>query len=107
MGTYNHPGEIIIRIVQTRREIDQLFTQVEDQLFKITRRMFEESSEMFSTIFSPPQGGSSPVDGSDDEHPLVLQGIKSTDFENLLKAIVDAGRSTLSAVFRYSYIIVN
>ncbi|PBK73990.1 hypothetical protein ARMSODRAFT_567436 [Armillaria solidipes] len=65
---------------------------VEDQLFKVTRRMFEESSEVFSTMFSLPQGGSSPVDGSDDEHPLVLQGIKSIDFENLLKAIVDAGR---------------
>ncbi|KAK0226434.1 hypothetical protein IW262DRAFT_766760 [Armillaria fumosa] len=65
---------------------------VEDQLFKVTRRMFEESSEVFSTMFSLPQGGSSFVDGSDDEHPLVLQGIKSADFENLLKAIVDAGR---------------
>lgn len=65
---------------------------VEDQLFKVTRRMFEESSEVFSTMFSLPQGGSSSVDGSDDEHPLVLQGIKSADFENLLKAIVDAGR---------------
>ncbi len=83
---------LLLHIVQSRREADLLFTQVEDQLFKVTRRMFEESSEVFSTMFSLPQGGSSPVDGSDDEHPLVLQGIKSTDFENLLKAIVDAGR---------------
>ncbi|KAK0486319.1 hypothetical protein IW261DRAFT_791366 [Armillaria novae-zelandiae] len=68
---------------------------VEDQLFKVTRRMFEESSEVFSTMFSLPQGGSSPVDGSDDEHPLVLQGIKSVDFESLLKAIVDAGQQVV------------
>ncbi len=43
-------------------------------------------------MFGLPHGDSSSVDGSDDKHPLVLQGIKSTDFENLLKGIVDAGR---------------
>ncbi|KAK0241225.1 hypothetical protein EDD85DRAFT_901611 [Armillaria nabsnona] len=79
---------LLLHIVQSRCEADPLFIQVEDQLFKVTRRMFEESSEVFSTMFSLPQRGSSPVDGSDDEHPLVLQGIKSTDFENLLKAIM-------------------
>ncbi|KAK0212365.1 hypothetical protein DFS33DRAFT_1492124 [Desarmillaria ectypa] len=67
---------------------------VEDQLFKVTRHMFEESSEVFSTILSLPQGSSSPVDGSDDEHPLVLQGVKGADFENLLKVMVHAGRQS-------------
>ncbi|KAK0195916.1 hypothetical protein F5146DRAFT_924703, partial [Armillaria mellea] len=81
------------KTVITAEDISKL--TVENQLFKVTRRMFEESSEVFSTMFSLPQGDSSPVDGSDDEHPLVLQGIKSVDFENLLKAIVDAGRQAV------------
>ncbi|KAK0459191.1 uncharacterized protein EV420DRAFT_1538801 [Desarmillaria tabescens] len=68
---------------------------VEDQLFKVTRHMFEESSEVFSTMLSLPQGTTSPVDGSDDEHPLVLQGVKSADFENLLKVMVHTGRESV------------
>ena len=39
-------------------------------------------------MFSLPQDNVGVVDGSDDEHPLVLQGVESADFENILEALV-------------------
>ncbi len=63
-------------------------SQVENQLFKVARHLFVDSSEVFSTMFSLPQGNVDVVDGSDDEHPLVLQDVKSADFEHLLAALV-------------------
>lgn len=40
-------------------------------------------------MFSLPQGNNVGVmDRSDDEHPLVLQEVQSTDFENVLMALV-------------------
>ncbi len=62
--------------------------QVENQLFRVARHLFVNTSEVFSTMFSLPQDNVGVVDGSDDEHPLVLQGVESADFENILEALV-------------------
>ncbi|KAK0195915.1 hypothetical protein F5146DRAFT_1133356 [Armillaria mellea] len=44
-------------------------------------------------MFSLPQENVGVVDGSDDEHPLVLQGVESADFENILEALVAQQRT--------------
>ncbi|KAK0486320.1 hypothetical protein IW261DRAFT_1604486 [Armillaria novae-zelandiae] len=63
---------------------------VENQLFKVARHLFVDSSKsaVFSSMFSIPQGNADMVDGSDDEHPVVLQDVQSADFEHLLAALV-------------------
>ncbi|KAK0486318.1 hypothetical protein IW261DRAFT_791339 [Armillaria novae-zelandiae] len=61
---------------------------VENQLFRVARHLFVNTSEVFSTMFSLPQDNVGVVDGSDDEHPLILQGVESADFENMLEALV-------------------
>ncbi|KAK0494930.1 hypothetical protein EDD18DRAFT_288587 [Armillaria luteobubalina] len=66
---------------------------VEKQLFRVARHLFVNTSEVFSTMFSLPQENVGVVDGSDDEHPLVLQGVESADFENILEALVAQQRT--------------
>ncbi|KAJ7718601.1 hypothetical protein DFH07DRAFT_700851, partial [Mycena maculata] len=62
-------------------------TKVEGKLFKVPRRYFEENSEIFATIFTLPPGANSPLDGSDDDVPFKLEGIRSNDFHSLLKVL--------------------
>ncbi|KAK0226435.1 hypothetical protein IW262DRAFT_766844 [Armillaria fumosa] len=61
---------------------------VENQLFKVARHLFVDSSAAFSTLSNLPQGNADVAEGSDDEHPLVLQDVQSADFEHLLAALV-------------------
>jgi len=56
---------------------------VEDTLFKVPRVCFEQS-EIFGTIFTLPAANNMPADGLDDEHPFVLDGFKTFDFEAFL-----------------------
>ncbi|KAJ7157740.1 hypothetical protein C8R46DRAFT_852931, partial [Mycena filopes] len=57
---------------------------VENILFKVPRWQFERHSGVFATTFSLPQPGEGGVEGSTDEHPLLLNGIKAKDFKALL-----------------------
>ncbi|EMD34251.1 hypothetical protein CERSUDRAFT_158602 [Gelatoporia subvermispora B] len=60
---------------------------VEGVLFKVHRRNFENDSEVFQTMFSLPIAEGEIADGSSDEHPLVLRGIKQDDFVQLLRVM--------------------
>ncbi|KDQ51208.1 hypothetical protein JAAARDRAFT_199247 [Jaapia argillacea MUCL 33604] len=57
---------------------------VEDQLFKVPRLYFENHSDIFRDMFQLPTQGAD-VDGSSDENPLRLEGIKKKDFVRLLR----------------------
>ncbi|KAK0494932.1 hypothetical protein EDD18DRAFT_1463964 [Armillaria luteobubalina] len=62
---------------------------VEDQFFKVTRHMLDKASKTFLTMVLP-QGDAAAVAGVDDEHRVVIKGVRSADFENLLNSIVHA-----------------
>jgi hypothetical protein len=64
-----------------------LFVQVEKVLFSIPKRIFNDSA-VFSDMYQLPQTPSHPVDGVDLAHPLKLDGIKKTDFQNFLRLFI-------------------
>ncbi|KAK0226455.1 hypothetical protein IW262DRAFT_1312308 [Armillaria fumosa] len=61
---------------------------VENTLFNVPRYHFENFSEVFKTMFSLPKRDNLTVDGSSDEHPLVLQGVTAQEFRSLLGAML-------------------
>ncbi|PBK73979.1 hypothetical protein ARMSODRAFT_929447 [Armillaria solidipes] len=61
---------------------------VENTLFNVPRYHFETFSEVFKTMFALPQSDNLSIDGSSDEHPLVLQGVTAQDFRSLLSAML-------------------
>jgi hypothetical protein len=52
----------------------------------VPQACFEHAS-IFDTIFTLPTAGNLPADGSDDEHPFKLEGIKKADLRALLKVL--------------------
>jgi hypothetical protein len=56
---------------------------VENTLFRVPRLLFAHS-EVFRDMFSITQGPDSVEDGTDDEHPLRLDGYQALDFERLM-----------------------
>ena len=63
-----------------------MIVQVEDTLFKVPKRTFEENSEVFRNMFAIPCGANS-TEGVSDDRPIVLQGIKLADFRTLLQVM--------------------
>lgn len=63
--------------------------QVENQLFKVPRRNFAIESEIFSDMFQlpAPTVDGHVLDGSSDDQPLRLDGIKKSDFLQLLRVM--------------------
>lgn len=55
------------------------------------RQNFITESEVFADMFELPppsgQGVEAALDGSDDDKPLRLEGIKKSDFEQLLRVM--------------------
>ncbi|EJC98678.1 uncharacterized protein FOMMEDRAFT_143095 [Fomitiporia mediterranea MF3/22] len=75
----------------TRDEVfyfDMTIFQVEDYLFKVPRRPFEDQSDIFRSMFLLPQGQSKLVEGMSDENPLVLEGISKKDFRAFLQVLL-------------------
>lgn len=67
---------------------DPCLLQVEDTLFRVPSFIFRDS-EVFQDMLSIPQGtATGAVEGSDDEHPLVLSSYLAQDFEQLLKVLI-------------------
>ncbi|KAJ7314358.1 hypothetical protein DFH08DRAFT_716740, partial [Mycena albidolilacea] len=58
-----------------------------DCLFNVPRYHFERSSEVFATMFTLPAGDGVQAEGHNDEQPVVLEGVRSDDFQQLLKAL--------------------
>ena len=61
--------------------------QVEDTLFRVPRRYFEQESEIFRTMFQLPVAEGIAPDGSSNERPLLLEGVNKEDFRQLLKVM--------------------
>lgn len=63
--------------------------QVEDRLFKVPRRILEAQCPVFRDMFSFPPPLDAEVEGSSDEHPIVLpEPVKAEDFRRLLKVLL-------------------
>ena len=58
---------------------------MEDNLFKVPRACFERS--FFDIIFTLPAANNTAVNGSDDDHPFKIEGIKKVDFLGFLKVL--------------------
>ncbi|KAK0486271.1 hypothetical protein IW261DRAFT_1454674 [Armillaria novae-zelandiae] len=65
---------------------ESIVLQVEDTLFRIPKQYLFGQSEAFDAMLSLPQGGHEP-EGTSDERPIQLSGIKKTDFEQLLQVL--------------------
>ncbi|TFK74692.1 hypothetical protein BDN72DRAFT_833223 [Pluteus cervinus] len=66
--------------------IDLITFQVEDCLFRVPRSQFEKESEYFQELFTVPAPNNKP-DGLSDEQPLVLKGVESDSFRQLLRVL--------------------
>ncbi|KAM6489456.1 hypothetical protein JOM56_015089 [Amanita muscaria] len=61
--------------------------RVEDQLFKVPRRMFVQHSQVFRDMFDIPIPAGTEPDGCSDEQPLILETIEKKDFIPLLRCL--------------------
>ncbi|KAH8100407.1 hypothetical protein BXZ70DRAFT_190543 [Cristinia sonorae] len=66
---------------------DDLFIAIENDLFKVPRRDFENNSTIFQDMYSVPIPKGTPADGSSSDCPLRLAGVTSDEFVTLLKAM--------------------
>jgi len=66
---------------------EDLYIAIEDSLFKVPRRTFENSSDVFRDMYSVPVPEGKPADGSCAEHPLYLSGVTSEEFAQLLRVL--------------------
>ena len=62
-----------------------LGTQVEDQLYSVTRQAFVEASPVFRDMYLVGDSGSG--EGATEDQPIVLEGYKACDFEALLTVL--------------------
>ncbi|KIK16403.1 hypothetical protein PISMIDRAFT_44678, partial [Pisolithus microcarpus 441] len=60
---------------------------VEDCLFRLPREPFQQESRFFCDKLSSLQGEDGEVEGLSDEKPIRLDGVKKSDFEQLLKVL--------------------
>ncbi|RXW12270.1 hypothetical protein EST38_g13585 [Candolleomyces aberdarensis] len=76
-----------------------VFFKVEDTIFQVPTRRFTENSEVFANMFLIPQAGDAEsVEGSDKEHPIVLDGYEATDFRALMKVLYPALNDVISGL---------
>ncbi|KAK7024962.1 hypothetical protein R3P38DRAFT_2951960 [Favolaschia claudopus] len=61
--------------------------KVEDRIFNVPRYHFERTSEVFRDMFALPAGDDPNIEGQCDERPIILEGITSCEFEQLLKVL--------------------
>jgi hypothetical protein len=61
--------------------------QVENTLFRVPRFVFKDSS-VFQDMLSVPQGDSGTLEGTNEEHPLVLPSYQANDFRQLLRVLL-------------------
>jgi hypothetical protein len=57
---------------------------VENDLFRVHRYFFIRESVVFRDMFSLPTGSETFTEGQSDDRPIVLQDVKSADFEGLV-----------------------
>ncbi|KAI4522461.1 hypothetical protein K525DRAFT_283745 [Schizophyllum commune Loenen D] len=59
-------------------------SQAEDTVTCLHSHHVTRSSNILSSMLSLPLGSSSPQEGADEAHPILLPGVQSNDFENLI-----------------------
>ncbi|KAF8627779.1 hypothetical protein AX17_006144 [Amanita inopinata Kibby_2008] len=67
--------------------LEDIIFLVENRLFKVPKFPFIEQSQIFRDMFDVPTPKGVEPDGSSDKCPLVLEGIKSQDFVQLLTCL--------------------
>ena len=60
---------------------------VEDYLFKVPRDPFETESTVFRDMFLLPTGDFHTEEGTSDDNPIYLEGVKKDEFELLLRVL--------------------
>ncbi|CAE6451058.1 unnamed protein product [Rhizoctonia solani] len=79
--------------------------KVEDTLFNVHKYQLLKS-ETFSDMFKVPKAkDGEPEEGSSLEHPIIMEGVKATDFEALLEVLYASHFSTHQPVPEASLII--
>jgi len=68
-----------------------IILSVENTLFKLPRCMLEEGSKIFQDMFLLPSPDDASCDGSSDEQPLFLHGVRKAAFRRLLMAMEQPG----------------
>ena len=58
--------------------------QVENDLFRVHRHFFVRESVVFRYMLSIPSGSTAATEGLSDDKPILLQNVKSTDFECMM-----------------------
>ncbi|QRV97358.1 The BTB (BR-C, ttk and bab)/POZ (Pox virus and Zinc finger) domain [Ceratobasidium sp. AG-Ba] len=77
-----------IRDARFYYEDGSVVLRVEDVLFKVQASLLKAHSEVFTDMFTMPPGDhNGQAEGSTDEYPIVIPGIKATEFRNLLKML--------------------
>ncbi|KAH6910304.1 hypothetical protein BKA70DRAFT_1220926 [Coprinopsis sp. MPI-PUGE-AT-0042] len=61
--------------------------QAEDTVFKVHSLYFRRESNVFQDMYQLPQGDAGPVNGSSEEHPLILHGVLAQDLECILRVM--------------------
>lgn len=61
---------------------------MEDCLFKVPRKPFEEQADIFRSMFLLPSGSHAPIEGLSDDKPLVLEGVTKKDFRAFLQVLL-------------------
>ncbi|KAH6910303.1 hypothetical protein BKA70DRAFT_1100822, partial [Coprinopsis sp. MPI-PUGE-AT-0042] len=64
-----------------------LILKAGNTLFKVPSFYFRRESKVFQDMYQLPQGDAAPVDGSSEEHPLILHGIQANDLECILRVM--------------------
>ncbi|KAF4620306.1 hypothetical protein D9613_001082 [Agrocybe pediades] len=79
-------------------ELDNVFNfqivvfKVQNTIFEVLKAGFNVPGTIFETLFTLPQGASdgadgTSVEGSNRDHPIVLEGVKSSDFRIFLRIL--------------------
>jgi hypothetical protein len=77
---------IQVRPVSASTRRSNNHAKIEDTLFKVPKAIFARS-EVFVGMFDLPHRGTSP-EGSSDECPFVIQGVKAADFRVFVRAML-------------------
>ncbi|KAF4620935.1 hypothetical protein D9613_001096 [Agrocybe pediades] len=79
--------------VETDRDdifyVDTIVFKVENTLFRVPRCGFEVPGCFFATMFTLPGPGEKgeQIEGTDDAHPILLEGIQKSHFKSFLKVL--------------------
>ena len=79
---------LLLSPVFTQRTYFYCITKVEDTLFKVPRKPFEDQSDIFRSMFLLPPEGNAQHDGVTDDKPVKLEGINKVDFRAFLRVLL-------------------